>query len=182
MEPLAPIETRPARTRRLSPALAPWRLPAARWRSRRRGRLGGLAATAVTAVSVFGGLGWLYLLFKAGLVGWGPHLGGALPLQQLAGSSGQPIVRVAVAWLSAGAIAGVVVARLTSWRHPDVVAGVIAALLLTLAGAASDAVANSQALAPRLAAQLGHPGLIGSVLFMVAGAAGASRLARARGR
>ncbi len=149
------------------PRRRPWRAP-------------GAAAVAVAAV--FAGLGWLYLLFKAGLVGWGPDLGGALPLQQLAGSADQPVVRLAAAWLPAGAIVGVVLARLTSWRHPGVVAGVIAALLLTLTGAASDAVANSQALAPHLLAQLGHPGLIASVLLMAAAVAVASHLTRARGQ
>lgn len=140
------------------------------------------ASLGVAAISVFAGLGWLYLLFKAGLLGPGPHLGGALPLQQLAGSADQPLLRLAAAWLPAGAVTGIALARLTSWRHPGLAAGAVVAVLLTLTGAASDAVANGQAVAAHLAPQLGHTGLIASALLMVAGAAAASRLTRGNRR
>lgn len=145
-------------------------------------RWAGPIGVAIAVASVFAGLGWLYLLFTAGLFGWGPHLGGALPLQQLAGSDDQPIVRLAVAWLPAGAGVGVALARLTSWRYPAVVAAAVAGLVLTLTGAASDAVVNSQALVRHLSAQPGHPGLVVSVLLMAAGVTGASRLERLGGR
>lgn len=147
----------------------------------RRGSWRGAAGAAVAVASAFAGLGWVYMLFKAGVIGWRPHLGGALPLQQLAGSADQPLLRLAAAWLPTGAVTGVALARLTPWRYPAAVAGVVAAVVLTLTGAASDAVANSQAVAPHLVAQLGHPGLIASVLLLAAGVSGASHLARASG-
>lgn len=142
----------------------------------------GPLAVSVAALSAFAGLGWLYLLFKAGIGGWGPRLGGALPLQQLAGTDGQALPRLALAWLPAGAVAGFALARLTSWRRPGGVAGAVTAVVLVLTGAASDAVANSQPVAAHLGAQVGRPGLVVSVLLAGGGAAGASHLIKKQRR
>jgi hypothetical protein len=47
----------------------------------------------IAAIAVIAGVGWLYLLRDAGLLGVGPRVRDALPLQQLAGDDGQPLLR-----------------------------------------------------------------------------------------
>src|SRR5205085_604507 len=77
-------------------------------------RLGrGALGVAVTVVATAAGVGWLYLLFQWGALDAGPHVSGALPLQQLAGNEAQPLLRVAVAWLPAGVAAGAALTALT---------------------------------------------------------------------
>ena len=53
-------------------------------------------------VGLLAGYGWLYVLRGLGWLGAGPAVGDALPLLQLAGFDGQPLLRVVVAWLLAG--------------------------------------------------------------------------------
>jgi hypothetical protein len=130
---------------------------------------------AVAAVAVAGGVGWLYELRGAGVLGLGPHFGGALPLQQLAGDDAQPLLRMAAAWLPAGAMAGFGLAALGRLPRPLLTTALIGAALLTTAGAESDAIARSLSLTGRLLPQLARPGLWAALVLLTIGAAFVTR-------
>jgi hypothetical protein len=66
----------------------------------------GAASVAAVVVAVACGIGWTYVLRAAGLLAYGPEVPGAPPLQQLAGSDAQPLVRLVLSWIPAGAAAG----------------------------------------------------------------------------
>jgi hypothetical protein len=72
-------------------------------------RIAARAAWAMVAIlgSVLAGVGWLYLFRNADWFVAGPRIGDALPLLQLAGADGQALLRVAVAFVLAGLIAGI---------------------------------------------------------------------------
>ena len=128
---------------------------------------GWLMATA----SVFAGVGLAYLLRGAGGLALGPRVAGALPLQQLAGGESQPLLRLAVAWLCAGAVAGLALASLTRSRLATRTTGaaVLAWVLLLAAGAVADAVAISDPIGPHIAPQLSRAGTwIATGLFCAA--------------
>ena len=55
------------------------------------------------------GVGWLYALRSAHVLGAGPHVAEALPLQRLAKDDDQPLLRLVAAWLPAGLVAGLAV-------------------------------------------------------------------------
>ena len=116
--------------------------------------------------------GWLYLLRDAGVLDLGPDVRGALPLQQLAGSDGQPLLRLLLVWIPAGALAAAALttSRLRPARRVLAVAGV-AAVVLFLAGAVSDAAAISDPVPSHLAAQLTRPGTLVAVALIAVGAA-----------
>jgi hypothetical protein len=135
----------------------------------------GVLGVAVAVVAVAGGVGWLYELRGAGVLGLGPHFGGALPLQQLAGDDAQPLLRMAAAWLPAGAVAGLALARLGRLPRPFLTTALIGAALLTSAGAASDAIATSVSLTGRLLPQLARPGLWAALVLLAIGAAFVAR-------
>jgi hypothetical protein len=135
----------------------------------------GVVAVVIAGLAVLAGVGWLYLLRGAGLLGVGPRLHGALPLQQLAGDDGQPLLRIAGAWLPTGAAAAAALLLLRVRRPVAVVAAVAMAMLL-LTGAASDAVVNSERVTSHLLPQLTRPGLWAALVLMTAGAALAVRL------
>lgn len=137
--------------------------------------LRGLRATAgwVTVVlTVVGGVGMLYLLHSLGALAAGPGVHGALPLQQLAGNETQPLLRMIVAWVPAGTVAGLGLLWLTRVRPAPGVAGIalLCAVLLVIAKATSDAVAVSVPFASRLAPALGRPAIWVAVICMAAGA------------
>lgn len=91
-----------------------------------------LAFVLAVVIGLLAGDGWLYLLRDAGWLGAGPKVGESLPLLQLAGFDAQPLLRLAVAWLLAGALTGLALV----WVRPApraVLAGSLA-LLLLLAG------------------------------------------------
>jgi hypothetical protein len=115
----------------------------------------------VCVLAVVAGTGWLYLLRGTTALALGPRVAGALPLQQLAGQDAQPLLRVATAWLASGFAAGVMMARLTGLARGagTALAAALAALLLVVAGAASDAVAVSEPVVQHLAPQLQRPGV-----------------------
>ena len=100
------------------------------------------AAIVGVAVALVAALGWLYMLRGLGWFGLGPRIGDSLPLLQLAGSDGQPLLRVIVAWIPAGMVAGAALIAL-----PRLPRAVLAALLgmavLALASQASFAVARN---------------------------------------
>jgi hypothetical protein len=143
----------------------------------------------VIVLAIFAGTGWLYLLRGLGGLAVGPHIAGALPLQQLAGDADQPLLRVVLAWLPAGIVAGVALAKLT---RLGVLARtglvfVVSAALLVLAGATSDAVSISDPFATHLGPQAGRTGTWVAVALMVIGsllvaAPRAEREERASGR
>ncbi len=82
----------------------------------RRG--GGPAASVlIVTAGLVAGTGWLYVLRGLHWLGDGPRVSDALPLLQLAASDGQPVVRVAVAWILAGALTGVALLELPPHRR-----------------------------------------------------------------
>jgi hypothetical protein len=143
------------------------------------GRAGGPVTRAVGAagsrigfvlVVIFGllaGDGWLYLLRGAGWFTAGPSVGDSLPLLQLAGFDGQPLLRVVVAWLLVGTLAGLALIRVRPLRR-TVLAGVLGLLLLLLASQVSYALARNLRLTDILLSR--SPGLgpwLEAVIFAV---------------
>lgn len=105
---------------------------------------GGGAATAIVMclAALIAGLGWLYVLRGLGWLAIGPRVGDSLPLLQLAGFAGQPLARVVVAWLMAGVVAGMALARLPRLRR-TVLAALLGFAVLLLASEASFALARN---------------------------------------
>lgn len=120
------------------------------------------AATAglVVLAAILAAVGVLYLIRSAGTLAAGPRVPGALPLQQLAGGESQPLLRMTIAWVPAGFVAGFAATQLTSLRPLARIAllGVTVAILLLLAGAVADAIAISDPLGPHLLPQVGRVG------------------------
>jgi hypothetical protein len=119
------------------------------WGTLRRGggaalrRGGGSAASALIVVAgLLAGTGWLYVLRGLHWLAVGPRVSDALPLLQLAASDGQPLVRVVVAWILAGALTGVALAEVTPHRRAAL-ALVLALAVLLLASQASYALARN---------------------------------------
>jgi hypothetical protein len=141
-----------------------------------------VTAAVAVVLAVCAGVGWLYLLRRVGGLAVGPHIGGALPLQQLAGNADQPLLRLVVAWLPAGILAGaalVALTRLGAMVRTVLVLG-CSAVLLVVAGAISDAAAISDPLSTHFSAQAGRTGTWVAVALMVIGSllAGGGRAAR----
>jgi hypothetical protein len=128
------------------------------------------AAIAATIAVACGGLGWLYLLRAAGGLDAGPPVAGALPLQRLAGGEAEPLARVLVAWLAAGAVEAVVLAQLlrTGRSVRAALAGTVSAVTLIAAGALSDAVTASEPIRMHVLPQLSRAGLWLAVATLVA--------------
>ena len=127
-------------------------------------RMARTAADVLVAVATtFAGIGWLYLLRHAGALQAGPPLREALPLQRLAGGSTQPAARVAAAWVPAGLVMGALRLRRPR-RTRAVVAFAVAAVILLVVGAVSDAVTANEAIGSHLAQQTGRP-----VIWLAAG-------------
>lgn len=120
---------------------------------------------------VAGGVGWLYLLRHERVLDLGPHIPGALPLEQLAGEASQPLARMAVAWLPTGAAAGVVLMVLTRSRASVRLLGLtlLSFVVLFLTTAASDAVAQNERLLDHLGAPLARGGVWAAVLLVITG-------------
>jgi hypothetical protein len=130
------------------------------------------AAWALAAVVVAGGLGWLYLLRDVGALRHGPALSDALPLEQLAAHSSQPLLLVVVAFVPSGAVAGLVLAYLGRVRVVARVAGlgVLATVLLIADAVVSGAVAQNERVAAHVLPALGHAGVWVEVACIVSGA------------
>jgi hypothetical protein len=103
---------------------------------------GTCALLAVVVVGLLAGLGWLYVLRGLNWFSSGPVIGDALPLLQLAGFDGQPLVRVIVAWLLVGLVAGVALSWMPRLRR-TALAGLFALALLLLASQTSYALARN---------------------------------------
>jgi hypothetical protein len=114
----------------------------------------------------------------------GPRPAGALPLEQLDGTDGQPLARMALAWLPVGVAAGALLGAFTRSARAVVLGAltVIAAAMLLLSAAASDAIANNEPFRQDLATPLGAAGVWVSLVLLVIGAAIGERVAAASPR
>ena len=124
------------------------------------------------ALVVVAATGWLYTLRNLEALRVGPHVSGALPLQQLARSDDQPLLRLIVVWVPAGALAAALLSRWARMSAPAVLASIVAIafVLLVLAGAMSDAVAISESVRGHIASQFTRAGTLVAVVLMLVGA------------
>ena len=132
-------------------------------------------ALLVVLAGVLVGYGWLYALRGLGWLGAGPSVGDSLPLLQLAGFDGQPLLRTVVAWLLAGLIAGVALSGLGRGQRVAV-AGPLALVALLLASQASYALARNLRFSDVVFSR--RPGL-GPIVEALMFAAGCALVARA---
>lgn len=102
----------------------------------------GIGFVLTVLVGLLTGFGLLYLLHDAGWLPVGPSVGDSLPLLQLAGLDGQPVLWLILAWVLAGALTGSALTGFTPSRRA-LLAGTIALLLLLLASQAADALARN---------------------------------------
>jgi hypothetical protein len=102
----------------------------------------GVVLTGAVLAGLLAGEGWLYVLRGAGWLDAGPNVGDSLPLLALAGADGQPLLRVLVSWLLAGAMAAVVMVRLPA-PHRAALAGALCLVLLLFASQASYALVRN---------------------------------------
>lgn len=96
----------------------------------------------IVALGLLTGFGWEYVLRGLGWLGAGPRIGDALPLLQLAGFDGQPLLRVLIAWLLAGGLAGLLLVSVRPSRRA-VIAGLLGLALLLLAAQAANALTRN---------------------------------------
>jgi hypothetical protein len=137
-----------------------------------RRAVGGVTAAVAVVMAIAAGVGWLYALRATRALDAGPSFTDALPLQRLAGQGAQPLLRLAVAWLPAGLVAGLALAALTGLRRAarTAAAAAIAFVVLFAAGAGSDSVTASDPLQPHVAPQLDRPALWAAVVLVALGA------------
>jgi hypothetical protein len=109
---------------------------------RRSGRVAVMAVIVVAGL--LAGTGWLYVLRGLHWLRLGPRVADSLPLLQLAAGDGQPLVRVLVAWVMAGAFTAVALAEVALLRRVLVVLA-LALVVLLLASQASYALARNVA-------------------------------------
>jgi hypothetical protein len=102
----------------------------------------GAGAAVALVLGLLVGIGWLYVLRGLGWLGIGPRVRDALPLLQLPGFDAQPLVRVAVAWLGAGALTGLALRWMPRPRRAAI-AGATGLVLLLLASQASYALTRN---------------------------------------
>lgn len=142
------------------------------------------AVLLVVLAAVAGGIGWLYALRHVGVLKAGPRLADALPLQRLAGGAAQPLLRVVVAWLPAGLVAGVGVGLVSRLRRPVRGAAVFAlALAIVLAvAAASDSLTRNEPIRRHLHEQPHRAATWLAAGLMALGAVLAPRMGRGAGR
>ncbi len=98
--------------------------------------------TAALVLCLLCGLGLLYLLRGARIVAIGSPVSDSLPLLQLAGFDAEPLLPIAVAWLAAGIILGLVPLRIDPLRRA-LAAGSLGLVLLLLASDAAFALARN---------------------------------------
>ena len=120
-----------------SGVVSPRHLPAA------LGAAGGaIALTLAVAAGALAGEGWLYVLRGTGWLDSGLSIADSLPLLALAGADGQPLARVAVAWVLVGALTGVALLR-SPPPHRAALAGALCLVLLLFASQASYALVRN---------------------------------------
>jgi hypothetical protein len=135
----------------------------------------------IALAALLAGIGELYLIRDAAL-SIGPQIRGALPLEQLAGQSGQPLIHLVIAWVPAGFVAGLALASLTRLGSVarTISLAALAAAVLLLAGALSDSIAVNDPLSPHLVPQLSRVGTWVAVALFAAGSACAGLLRPSR--
>jgi hypothetical protein len=143
-----------------------------------------LAALLLGVLAAGAGIGLLYLLRSAHIAGSGPNVAGALPLEQLAGADAQPLVRLALAWLAVGVVAGALLAAFTRTSRvlTLLLAAIVAQAVLIVSAGVSDAVAYDLPLMSRLDPPLHDAGTWLAVAFLLIGAAVAEVFGRAATR
>jgi hypothetical protein len=119
------------------------------------------------------GLGLVYLLRDAHIGRVGPDVGGSLPLESLAGDDAQPLVRVALAWLAVGLVAGALFVAFT--RTPRVltlvVTALIAGVVLVVNVGVSISIENNESLTTHLSRGFHEAGPWVALALLVMGAA-----------
>jgi hypothetical protein len=151
--------------------------------ARRTGQAG--LSVLIVLVATCAAVGWLYVLRHADGLAAGPRVGGALPLQRLAGDAAQPLLRFAVAWLPAGLLSGAVLARAASSLSAPAraaLAGATTLVALLAAGAVSDAVTANETVRAHLTAQASHGATWLAVAVVAVSALVAAPPARERAR
>jgi hypothetical protein len=130
-------------------------------------------------LAIAGGVGWLYLIRDVHALAHGPSVSGALPLEELARRSSQPLLRMAVAWLPAGFAAGIALALTTRLAGAAVAAstGLLALLVLWATTAGSEAVSHNETFAEHWRSALGLSGLWAAAGFVVIGSIAAAAVA-----
>jgi hypothetical protein len=93
-------------------------------------------------VALVAAVGWLYVLRGTRSFVAGPNVNDSLPLLQLAGFDAQPLLRVAVAFLPSGIVAGVALRRFGRISRA-MIAAVLGAALLLFASQVSFALARN---------------------------------------
>jgi hypothetical protein len=131
----------------------------------------GVIAWILVVVAVAAGVGWLYVLRGLDVLSHGPGLPDALPLQQLSAHSSQPLLRVAVAWIPAGILAGLVLAWVGRIRLVPRTLGlaVLAELVLLSNATISGALAQNDNVTAHLGPALRHSGVWGASVCIVIG-------------
>jgi hypothetical protein len=102
----------------------------------------GVAIVLLLLLCLLAGTGLLYGLRGLRWFGVGARIGDSLPLLQLAGFDGQPLARVAAAWLPTGMIFGIALIRVKPLRRV-VMAGMLGLLVLLFASDAAFALARN---------------------------------------
>jgi hypothetical protein len=100
------------------------------------------AALLVVLAGLLAGTGWLYVFRGLHWLRVGPRIGDSLPLLALASADGQPLLRVVVAWVLAGALAGMALRELAPTRRAAL-ALVMGLVVLLAASQASYALARN---------------------------------------
>ena len=103
---------------------------------------GAAAFVLAVVLGLLAGFGLLYVLRGLGWMASGPRVGDALPLLQLAGFDGQPLLRLAVAWLLAGGMVGLALVRTPPVRRA-LCAGLLGLVALLVASQAADALTRN---------------------------------------
>jgi hypothetical protein len=140
-----------------------------------------VGALLAVIAGLLGGLGWLYFLRGLHWFSAGPQVPDALPLLQLAGTDRQPLLRVVIAWLLAGVLTGLVLARLPRIRRVIVVA-LLALIVLLVASQASHALTRNIRFGSTLFSRVPASGPWLEAVLFTAGCLVPGRLRRGRGQ
>ena len=133
-----------------------------------------LGALTLMPPAIAAGFGWLYLFRGLGWFAAGPRVSDALPLLQLAGFAAQPLLRVVIAWVLAGACAGILLAGLPRFVRAGTAALCGGACVL-VSSQVSDAVARNLSVTHTMWSRVPGAGSWVSALLFVAGCAGVAR-------
>ncbi len=141
---------------------------------------GAVAGGAALLLCTLAGVGLLYGLRGLHWFAIGPSIPDSLPLLQLAGFDGQPLVRVITAWLPAGIVLGLTVIRIAPSRRFIATALLGALFIILFASDASYALAQNLRIWPVLADRAPGVGPWLEALLLAAGAALPGSICRLR--